>query len=466
MTEIDSGGYRTEASYVARFHRALNPRRMALAISANGFAAPDCDEPYTYMEMGFGQGVSLVMLAAANPHAEFYGVDLLPEHVAHAQSLADAAGLANLHLFQLSFADLHLRDWPDFDFVVQHGVWTWIAAPLRAAIRQFIDARLKPGGVAYVSYNAKPGWAAMEPLRALMKLEYDRAPGALPDKVKAAVGAARALEQAQSLYFRSNPTLDARLKQLETGDAAYLAHEYFNAAWRPFYVSDVAAEFAAIGLEFVGSGTLHDNVVDVTIRPQARPLYAEMRTAIDRETLKDVMTNKHFRRDLYMRGARRLDGEALDAALGATRFAALMPVAALSDVNLTTETAAIKLNGPIHQALVAALGRGPASLGEVHRAPDFAGLPLNTLYGTAFLLAAMNAIDAAARPDRAAAARQKCMRLNAAIAARAATPDTLPALASPVIGAGVDVAAPEQTAPPQDPGRAAILNMLGVAPDR
>ena len=146
-------GYRTEAPYPIRFHRELNPRRMVLALAAQGLSAPSCDQPYTYMELGFGQGVSLVMLAAANPHAQFYGVDLMPEHVAHARGLAEAAGLSNLHVRQLTFAELEQHDWPVFDFIVAHGVWSWVAAPVRDNIRRFIDARLKPRGLLYLSYN-------------------------------------------------------------------------------------------------------------------------------------------------------------------------------------------------------------------------------------------------------------------------------------------------------------------------
>jgi SAM-dependent methyltransferase len=428
---VDAGGYRTEAPYVMRFHRALNPRRMGLALLANGYAPLNCDRPYTYMELGFGQGLSLVMLAAANPHAQFYGVDLLPEHVDHARNLAAAAGLTNLHVHQLSFSDLDKRQWPAFDAIAAHGVWTWVAATYRADILRFIDQHLTDGGLAYVSYNAMPGWSSMEPVRGLLKAEFDRAPGDLASRVKAAIEAVRAVEKAQPIYFNQNPLVSMRLKQMETERPEYLAHEYFNAAWTPFYFEDVLNEFEGIGLSFVGSGNLQDNVVDIAVKAEAKSTYAELQTLCQRETLKDVLANKQFRRDLFVRKPRTLDDAELMATMAGTRFAALMRPDDLAGAKLTTEGATLKLNAPVHRALVKALQSGPRTVGELCAMPALSALNPNAAYGTLFLLAAMNAVEAAAPDSISSTAKMSVDRLNAAITKH-------PYQSSAVIGAGVD----------------------------
>jgi SAM-dependent methyltransferase len=435
---IDAGGgYVTEAPYVMRFHRALNPRRMNLAILANGYAPLNCDAPYTYMELGFGQGVSLVMLAAANPHAQFYGVDLLPEHVSHARELADAVGVKNLHLHQLSFSDLAARDWPQFDVIAMHGVWTWVAAHYRADILRFVEAQLKPGGIAYVSYNTLPGWTAMEPVREVLKAEYDRAVGALPERVKAALTHVRAIEKAQPLFFRLNPSVPMRLDQMEKENPIYVAHEYLNAAWQPFYFEDVNRDFEAAGLSFVASGNLQDNVGDVAIKPEAKALYGEMKTTLQRETLKDVLNNKQFRRDLYMRTPHELSDAELTKAMSQTRFAALMTPSDLAHARLTTEGATLTLNAPLHRALLKALSQGPRTVGELCAEPELSSLSVNAAYGTLFLLAAMNAVEAAAAENTANSSRDVCDRLNEVIKARKGE-SSIPARVSAVVGAGIE----------------------------
>ncbi|MBL8630380.1 MAG: class I SAM-dependent methyltransferase [Rhodospirillaceae bacterium] len=431
------GGYVTSAPYVMRFHRALNPRRLGLAVLANGFAPLNCDAPYTYMELGFGQGVSLVMLAAANPHAQFYGVDLLPEHVEHARGLATAAGVTNLHLFQISFADLTAQDWPAFDLIAMHGVWTWVAANYRADILRLVDAKLKPGGLAYVSYNTLPGWAAMEPVRELLKAEYDRANGTLPERVKTALMNVRAVEKAQPIYFRANPTVSMRLEHMEKENPAYLAHEYLNAAWAPFYFEDVSREFESIGLPYVASGNLQDNVGDIAVKPEAKALYAEMTTTLQRETLKDVLNNKQFRRDVYMRGPRTLSDAALTEAMACTRFAALMKPSDLAAAKLTTEGATLTLNAPVHRAFLKALEAGPRTVAELCATPALSSLNVNAAFGTLFLLAAMSAVEAAASDGVATAAQVFAERLNTEIDTRKGE-GAIPARVSAAIGAGVE----------------------------
>lgn len=462
--QIDrAGGYVTDAGYVMRFHRALNPRRMGLALTANGYAAPDCDKPYTYMELGFGQGATLAMLAAANPHARFFGVDLLSEHVAHAQGLAEAAELNNIEVAQISFSELQNYTWPPFDFIVLHGVWTWIDGPFRVEILKFIKAYLKPGGVAYVSYNAMPGWASMEPLRSLMKLEYDRARGEVAERVRETVQSARSVQKAQSLFFRQNPTVDFRLNQMDTDNPTYLAHEYFNAAWKPFYFDEVAAEFASIGLDFVASASLQDNVDDFTIRPEAHDLYDKLKVGSKRETFKDFMLNRLFRRDLYVRSPCRLGDAALTSAMAQTRFASLMSLSELAEAKLETEVASGKLNAPVHRAMIKTLSEGPQTVQHFCTKQEFGLLTANAVFGTFFLLAAMNAVEAAVPDHITAEARGPCNKLNAVITSKVGSESEIPALVSPIIGAGVEVKAADQNLPTRTKSKKELFKNLGIA---
>ncbi|MDX2145185.1 MAG: class I SAM-dependent methyltransferase [Rhodospirillaceae bacterium] len=434
---MDTAGYRTETPYPARFQKELNPRRFALALAAQGLAAPDMDAPFTYMDLGCGMGVPLVCLAAGNPHARFYGVDFMAEHVAHARGLADAAALNNLDVRAASFADLAPGDFPMFDVMVVHGVWSWVTPDVRAQLLAFIDARLKPGGLLYVSYNAMPGWAAMIPLREIMKQAFDRAGGDQAARVAAAMAHARALEGAQTLYLRAHPTNAIRLKQMATESPAYLAHEYFNEAWRPCYVREVAADVAGVGLTFAASANLQDNVTDLTVRAEARALFEGATTALERETLKDMLLCKQFRRDIFVRGPSPLSDGEMAAVHARVRFGALMTPAQLAEATLTTEIMTVKLNTEVHRGLVGALIDAPRTLAEAIRHPAVSGLNANAAFGTFYLLAAMGAVAPAASDAVMAAASEPVARLNAEIARRAGTPNAIPARAVAMVGGGV-----------------------------
>ncbi|MDQ0252409.1 cyclopropane fatty-acyl-phospholipid synthase-like methyltransferase [Sphingomonas kyeonggiensis] len=138
-------GYFTGLDYTFGYYRELNPAMLRIACLAAGVVPPYSESP-TYLELGFGQGVSLNVHAAAS-EGEFWGTDLNPGQVAHASGLADVSG-AELSLFDESFEEFARRnDIPLFDVIVLHGVWSWISEHNQSIITELVRKRLGPGGI-------------------------------------------------------------------------------------------------------------------------------------------------------------------------------------------------------------------------------------------------------------------------------------------------------------------------------
>ena len=134
-----SEGYMTEIEYVYTYHSHLNPLHMQLVMASAGFAPPVVK---TACELGFGQGVSLNMHAAA-ASADWYGTDFHPGHTAFAHGLATTSNLDS-YLFDQSFADFCGRpDLPDFELIVLNGIWSWISDANRSVIIDFVRRKLK-----------------------------------------------------------------------------------------------------------------------------------------------------------------------------------------------------------------------------------------------------------------------------------------------------------------------------------
>ena len=149
---------------------ARPPRALAFAALAAGRSPGRGLKPKRLLELGFGQGFGLGVLAAANPDVAFEGIDFNPEHVAHARRLVAAAGLENLAVSETSFEEAAARGGEsDADVVALHGIFSWVA-PRHAGRHRAGDLRqrLQPDGIAYVSYNSMPGWAPLAPIRQLM----------------------------------------------------------------------------------------------------------------------------------------------------------------------------------------------------------------------------------------------------------------------------------------------------------
>jgi predicted O-methyltransferase YrrM len=164
-----TGGYVADIGYTAGFYRETAPSHMAFAALTIGKSAGRALKPKRILEIGFGQGLGLALLGAANPDIAFEGCDFNPEHVAHARRLIEGAELTNIAVSETSFEEAAARGGDnDLDVIALHGIFSWVARATQDAIVSILRQRLQPDGMAYVSYNCMPGWAPLAPIRQLM----------------------------------------------------------------------------------------------------------------------------------------------------------------------------------------------------------------------------------------------------------------------------------------------------------
>jgi hypothetical protein len=100
-----TSGYVADIDYTYGYYQELNPLRARLAFLNNGLV---CPEVGVACELGFGQGLSTNMHAAASV-THWYGTDFNPSQAGFAQELAESSG-ANVSLYADSFADFCTRD--------------------------------------------------------------------------------------------------------------------------------------------------------------------------------------------------------------------------------------------------------------------------------------------------------------------------------------------------------------------
>jgi SAM-dependent methyltransferase len=363
--------YVTDVAYARTFVTELAPSALALVAAMNGVAAPST-ETFDYCEVGCGNGDTLAILAAANPNGRFVGVDLNAEHVAFAEGLAARGGLDNLRFVAHDFADLAPDALPPLDFLAMHGVASWVGPAKRQALLRLASERLKPGGLMYVSYNALPGWAALEPLRRLMIEHGARVGGSTLDRARAGVELAQRLCDAKSVYFTSHPTAQSMLALMRKAGLRYVAHEYFHAHWQPMYFADLAREMAATGLAYVGQSPLSLNVRALALPPALKELAqscGDDRLAI--ESLKDFALNEFFRYDVFAKGGAPRSAAATREFFDGTPFGALVATTQLQrELRLPHYT--LQFTGPLFDALIAALARGAATARELAETPELA----------------------------------------------------------------------------------------------
>ena len=473
-----ASGYVLDVGYIHGFYRELTPNLLDFTCSALGQRRSTASKPLTYCELGCGQGFSLNLLAAANPHISFHGVDFNASQIVNAEALAEDAGLANIALHNQSFEDFAAReDLPQFDVIVLHGVYSWVSAANRRLLVEFVRRRLKAGGIAFVSYNALPGLADTLPLRQLMIEHAAQTNGPTVPRIDAAVAFATRMKEAGAGYFQRAQLGADRLDAVQDLDRGYLAHEYFNRDWTSFYHSQVASDLDEAHLTYVGSTDLLNHFEAMTLTPDQRNVLGEVKDPRFREIVRDFMTFAHFRRDVFVRGPVTLSAGEWQGFWLDQRYALTTPASRVP-LEISLPAGEVSLLPEIYRPILAALSQGPHTGRELLARPDIGGLGMLSEEEARVALVSPAALGGQVRPcHRAvvglailvgagalqpcgpsphAAARESTDRFNAAVLRRSRFSSALQFLASPVTGGGVAVGRTEQLM---------LLAMLEGAPD-
>ncbi|MGO8738999.1 methyltransferase regulatory domain-containing protein [Rhodoblastus sp.] len=419
--------YIRDLTYSAGYYPEISPAHLAFSLWSAGAPAPAAARKM--LELGCGQGFGLALLAAANPDLAFSGVDFNSEHVAHGRELAAAAGLTNIALDERDFRVLAAQDGArDLDVIAAHGVLSWVGPEIQEAILAIAEKRLAAGGLAMLSYNCLPGAAALLPLRQLMLA----ARRAMPEDSRAALALALALlsglRQGEAEIFRDNPVLCAEADALPAMDPTIAAHEYLSEAARPLAFSQAADLAARAGLAFVASAAVSQNFSG--LGPAGENLAflpAEIRPVL-RETLRDLMTGKKFRRDIFRRPApARTDGEAPD-------FLLAVPARwRVADFPAAENSLARPLLAPILDRLAG----GRATYAELAELPECRGKGAEIQREALALLVEAGQVIALMRPP--AEDFEPARRFNREVVERARKGRLYGHLASPVARGGLPV---------------------------
>jgi SAM-dependent methyltransferase len=433
MTTTDT--YVGDIGYTAEFYPQTAPAHLAFAALCRGRSPGRAFRPQRVLELGFGQGFGLALLAAANPDVAFEGCDFNLAHVAHARGLIDDARLCNLAVSQASFEEAAAQGENDVDVAILHGIISWIEPAVQRAVVSILERRLRPNGVAFVSYNCMPGWSPLRPLRNLILEVKRRNPGNSERQLALALDLIEKLWRGNAGYFVMNPMAQHHVRDMLRMDRAYLAHEYLVEHAELPQFSEVAALLAPAGLSFVSSAALLDNFDVYAVPDTARPAVADIADPMLRETIRDFAANRKFRRDLYARGSEELSPEAWRSALSGMSFALAIPRARLM-LKFLGPVGDITLRPEFHGAVADVLAKGIARFAQLLALPMFQGRAELLVDCLALLIYSGQIVPLLPQATRDVAPAE---RFNRALVQRARGGQFYGHLASPVTGSGIYV---------------------------
>jgi SAM-dependent methyltransferase len=368
------GGYVTDIDYLPGWYPQQSPMHLAVTCLLLGIACdlPAGDEEVHYMELGCGLGLGAMVLAASNPSWRITAVDFNPAHIAQARAIARDAGLRNIAFVEADLATLaeqeEGRRLPQADFVSMHGVWSWVAQPVRDGIIRLLRDKVRSGGVVHVSYNALPGWQGALGMQRVLLGAGDAAGGSSERRAAAGVEVLRELMAAEAVHVASPFIARRMMERMPTLPAAYLTHEFMNRHWSPCFHADVMDMFAGAKLDWVGSASLTENYANLMLTEPQRAIYAKAEEPQLRELIKDLCLPRPLRHDVFVRGVQRIAADTRDAALRDLVLALTTPVDDLVfEVEVASGTASLspEYYGPI----LSSLAGGPRSVRELMSLP-------------------------------------------------------------------------------------------------
>ncbi len=395
-------GYVTDVAYMPGYYRQQSPLHLHLACLLGSVAGLNArpDAPLTYLDLGCGFGFGALALAASNPGWRVIGIDFAPAHVVTARALAAEARIGNAAFLEADLATLADTKvglaLPEADVVSVHGVWSWVPPPVQQGIVALLRDKLRPGGIAHISYNALPGWQSAIGMQRLLREAGSRVAARSDRQARAGLAAVRALAEAEAVQL--GPVFVRRmLARLEQVPDSYLAHEYMNECWSPCFHADVVRALAGAKLEFVASAQLIENFPELTLTEAQRAVVGGFDDPLMRELAKDMCLDRALRHDVFVRGVRRLGRAARDAALGEVMLALTRtPDAFAYEAEVPGGQAALARDfyGPI----VAELARGPRLVRDLLGLPGVTGSRDNPAELVGLLVGTEQAIPVAGPP--------------------------------------------------------------------
>ena len=436
MTDWTSG-YVADIGYTYGYYLELNPQRVKLAFLNAGLEAPEFG---TACELGFGQGLSANMHAAASL-CSWHGTDFNPAQAAFAQELASVSG-ANAHLFDEAFDEFAKREMPEFDYIGLHGIWSWISDENRQVIIDFIRKKLKVGGVLYISYNTLPGWGTFAPMRHLMT-EHAEVIGAdgvgIVSRIDGALDFTEKLLATNPLFARANPLVNDKIQQIKSQNRHYLAHEYFNRDWHPMHFATIAKWMEMAKVTYACSANYLDHLDAANLTAEQQAFLKDIHDPMFKQTVRDFMVNQQFRKDYWVKGARTLTPLEQAERLREQRF---VMSAYRPDVSL-------KVSGSLGEATLTESIYAPVldlmsdfkvrTLVQMEQLVKDKGIKSGQLSQAVLVLCGNGTLTAVQDDTAITKAKKYTAKLNTHLMLKARSSNDVTYLASPVTGGGVNV---------------------------
>ena len=253
-----------------------------------GISAPN-PKTARVLELGATYGGNIISQALFNPDATFVGIELSQEQVEKGNEVIANAGLTNVSLIQSDIASIG-SEIGTFDYIIAHGVYSWVDDGVKDALLRLIDEHLAEDGIAYISYNTYPGWHTMDEVRQLMmfsnrdKAQFNHKEKVLHGKTIGSIVGSQILKY-DNLKERNSKFLGA-LRSVMQKDEYYVGHDHLEPNNDPVYFYQFNDHLGAHNLAYLCDADLTLSMV--------RSFDADIADTLDKLALNDHVAQEQY----------------------------------------------------------------------------------------------------------------------------------------------------------------------------
>lgn len=282
-------------AYPGYTHPQTHPDRLAVIGSLFGLD-PAPITRCRVLELGCGNGTNLAPMAWALRNSEFVGIDLAGLPIRQGRQMACDLRLANLRLVHGDLTAID-AEWGQFDYILAHGVYSWVPAEVRMRLLEVCRQRLAPRGIAFVSYNALPGCHLRAMVREMMLFHVAGCEVA-DERVQQARALVQFLAHGQDTRDEYRLWMKAELERVLEHSPGHLYHDELAEINEPLYFTQFMQQASRHGLQYLGEADcfeMSDQPFNDSVRQTLQQL---AKTRLLREQYLDFLKCRRFRQTL------------------------------------------------------------------------------------------------------------------------------------------------------------------------
>ncbi len=272
-----------------------NPRVLQALGYLFGLTAP-APETARILEIGCAGGNNIMSVASCYPKSTCVGIDYSRKQIEDGQKALAGSGIKNLTLKHMSVMDVD-KAFGDFDYIIVHGVMSWVPAEVRAKIIEVCNTNLSPEGIAFVSYNVLPGWNSARSVRDIMLYHTSHFPNPA-DKVAQARLLLKFLSDCNK--NSNSPLATAITREIGIIDGQpdyYILHDHLEENNFAFYFHEFMALATAQDLQYVGDSSI-ESMFTGNLPPETAKVLSTSGDIVRTEQFMDYLNDRRFRQTL------------------------------------------------------------------------------------------------------------------------------------------------------------------------